>query len=209
MCPVTWAWEHLTGWWTPGWGNLFTVGVAAAALVVSARHNRRTLQRAEQQFKQNRLDARTDKLRNAIAELLLALGDRTPMEMLYKVKLEEARQTTGSSKPSIQLHQSIIEETIGGVYNRISMHSFAIRMLTNNAKITAPVHRIEQSVARRLEVIRDAAGLGTKGTPVDALKAIQTVASLTSMDELERAIAQDTKLLTKYCLEHFPLERQQ
>lgn len=44
------TWEWITGWWTPGWGNLFTVGVAALAIMVSARHNAHTLRMTGDQF---------------------------------------------------------------------------------------------------------------------------------------------------------------
>ena len=86
-CVWSTFWDGVTGWYTPGWGNLFTVAVAATAIGVSAWYNRRTLRNANEinqrtldntneKFHQGRVDARNDKLRAEIAGLLDALSER-------------------------------------------------------------------------------------------------------------------------------------
>lgn len=204
------GWEHLTGWWTPGWGSLFTVAVAVAAIAVGAFYNRRTLQRAERHFEQARHDARDDKLRAEISAFLLAVSERSAMDKIYRARLEEARHSEGlEHQPSPRYMQSLIEETVGTVHNRLAVHSFSIRMLTVESRITAPVHQIEQAVRQELDHLREVAGLGDKPVDprVELRVRLQEMFSSHARSDLEAHIDSSARLLKKYCLEHLPLER--
>jgi hypothetical protein len=66
-----------TGWhYTLGWGNLFTVIVASIAIIASVTVSVITLRRNASQFEQGRIDARNDKLRAEVIDLISALSQR-------------------------------------------------------------------------------------------------------------------------------------
>jgi hypothetical protein len=56
--------------------SLATVAVALITVVVSVWFSTKTLRRALNQFEQRRVDARTDKLRSEIIDLITALSER-------------------------------------------------------------------------------------------------------------------------------------
>ena len=56
--------------------SLATVAVALIAVVVSVWFSTKTHRRAINQFEQRRVDARTDKLRSEIIDLITALSER-------------------------------------------------------------------------------------------------------------------------------------
>ena len=57
-------------------GELGDVAVALITVVVSVWFSTKTLRRAINQFEQRRVDARTDKLRSEIIDLITALSER-------------------------------------------------------------------------------------------------------------------------------------
>ena len=76
--------------YTPGWGNLFTVTVATAAIIASVIVSRITLKRNAAQFEQSRLDTRNDKLRAEIAALLSTLGERRDRRTVFVKRISDA-----------------------------------------------------------------------------------------------------------------------
>ena len=62
------AWQY-----TVGWGNAFTVVVAVVAIISSVVVSVITLRRNTSHFEQSRLDARNDKLREEVIDLISAI----------------------------------------------------------------------------------------------------------------------------------------
>ena len=68
----------VVGWQNVGAWASVAVAVALIAVVVSVWFSTKTLRRAINQFEQRRVDARTDKLRSEIIDLITALSERPP-----------------------------------------------------------------------------------------------------------------------------------
>ena len=66
----------VVGWQYVGTWASVAVAVALIAVVVSVWFSTKTLRRALNQFEQRRVDARTDKLRSEIIDLITALSER-------------------------------------------------------------------------------------------------------------------------------------
>lgn len=104
------VWHGATGWWTPGWGNLFTVGIAAAAVVAAIVNNRVTLSTsvanfkqaqdaASKQFTEARKDARTEKLRSEIAALMTAIDEQQSTGVKIMTGIVDAMGQVGLPTP--------------------------------------------------------------------------------------------------------------
>jgi hypothetical protein len=109
---VVWHWA--TGWWTPGWGNLFTVVIAGAAVVAAIVNNRMTLSTtvanfkraqdaASKQFTEARKDARTEKLRAEIAALVTAIDEQSSIESKLQSGVMEAMTQVGLPDPRLKM----------------------------------------------------------------------------------------------------------
>ncbi|MCV7114017.1 hypothetical protein [Mycolicibacterium setense] len=204
------VWTRLTAWWTPGWGNLFTVGVATLAVMVSARHNGRTLRRAGEQFKQARRDTRNDKLRVEIAALLGAVSERLPRDKVFRARMAETvppdTSSVGLVKNWLKNANSVMEETVGDVYKRIAMHAFVILTLTNDPAITEPVKQLEQITAEEVADMREFTNKGVKAKDLSGYLQLAgnlgtaLLRGIPRQSEIDRA----TKELRDYCLSHFP-----
>lgn len=106
------VWHCATGWWTPGWGNLFTVAIAAAAVVAAIVNNRMTLSTtvtnfkraqdaASKQFTEARKDSRTEKLRAEIAALVTAIDEQSSIESKLQRGVMEAMTQVGVPDPRL------------------------------------------------------------------------------------------------------------
>lgn len=104
------VWHWFTGWWTPGWGNLFTVGIAAAGVVAAIWSSRRTLaltntnfERAQDatrtQFTQARMDSRIEKLRAEIAALVAAIDEQQSVGVKITAGIVDAMGQMGLPTP--------------------------------------------------------------------------------------------------------------
>jgi hypothetical protein len=122
---------------------LGTIIVGVLAVVVSAIFNFATLQRSGRQFQQGRSDARNDKLRAELAAFNVALGER-------KSRIQGLAESFSPDDPP---NSSEFEQTaraallVADAYRRISGHTFAINMLTDDRDITARVNRIQQQIS--------------------------------------------------------------
>lgn len=105
-----------------------------------------SLRRTVRHSRQNRIDARTDKLRGEIAAFISALSERPPMAEIWKKRLEEIGRPTNPAALADWARnvRPLVEEMLAPMYQRISAHAFGILMLTDDENITAPVHRLEQ-----------------------------------------------------------------
>ncbi|ASW91972.1 hypothetical protein [Mycobacterium marseillense] len=141
--------EGVIDWeWTPGWGNLFTVLVAAAAIGVSAWYNRRTLRSTDEKFVQGRIDARTDKLRQAVAGLVSDIEEFKQQSQVFWTRIVLlARSAPPNAEPDrdswFRLRAPAIRaETVAGVQHSLLTHAQMVLMLTNDVRIIEPVYRI-------------------------------------------------------------------
>jgi uncharacterized membrane protein YcjF (UPF0283 family) len=82
---VVW-WDWITGWWTQGWGNLFTVTAALLAVGVGAWTNLRN-------FRLAREDGRNDRLREEVAALLSATGRWNAQQEMMRKRAYDAKES--------------------------------------------------------------------------------------------------------------------
>src|SRR6201997_2773117 len=93
---------HAAWHYTLGWGNLFTVTVAVFAIVASVTVNVITLRRNASHFEQGRIDARNDKLRAEVIDLISALSER---QSQVAIVVQRIRQLENVDRQTI--HQNI------------------------------------------------------------------------------------------------------
>ncbi|UXA05707.1 hypothetical protein KXD96_22805 [Mycobacterium sp. SMC-2] len=162
MCAWSTLWDGVIDWqWTPGWGNLFTVMVAVAAIAVSAWYNRRTLRGANEKFVQGRIDARNDKLRAELAAYLSDLDEcrlqsrklgkfmRELIDAPYQLSQAEAQPWQQNAQLVAEKFEQYREqseaaylETVWDVYRRLAVRDFTLMMLTSDKGILEPTHEI-------------------------------------------------------------------
>ena len=119
------------GWhYTLGWGNFFTVVVASIAIIASVTVSVITLRRNESHFEQGRIDARNDKLRAEVIDLISALSQRSSQ---VGIVLQRINQLESVDRQAI--HQSIkdmFSEDLWDSYRRATSHAFAVLALTED-----------------------------------------------------------------------------
>jgi hypothetical protein len=172
------------GWyWTQGWGNLFTVVVAVAAIAVSAWYNRRTLRNANAIFDQGRIDARNDKLRAEIAGLMGASGDTRVRQDMFLHRLGKSSRDprNQSMQARERLQESLkadFSEVLGDAYNRIGVHMISAKLLLLNDDQTIRDHidRIGELSRQQQEFIH---------TLIDSVKQPGPTAAINETEERE------------------------
>ena len=167
------------GWhYTLGWGNLFTVTVATIAIIASVTVSVITLRRNSIHFEQGRIDARNDKLRAEVIDLISALSQRHSQAGIV---LQRIGQLESVDRQAI--HQNIKDmfaEDLWDAYRRATSHAFAVLALTEDKQaaeaiglILAAVERIRKLVERgaanpsTIHVV-DPAELEKLGVTIDA-----------------------------------------
>jgi hypothetical protein len=154
------------------WGNVATVTVAIAAIIVSSRFNVLTLRRSSAEsrrrgleFQQQRLDARNDKLRSEIAALVGALADRESLRnvMLPLAEAEIYARNVEKEAPSVaaKYMESFSGAERQAVFLKVIGHTYAIKMLTEDETIVRLADQVGQVVAadlgdikRTLEIVK-------------------------------------------------------
>lgn len=143
------VWDWVMAWhWTPGWGNLSTVLVAVAAIVVSAWYNRRTLRNANTifnqgridanaMFNQGRIDARNAEFREEIAGLMSASGESKYQQIVFLKKFRESTSELDDKTPEqrdalMRTLKADFSEVLGDAYNRIGVHMISAKLLLLN-----------------------------------------------------------------------------
>ena len=115
----------VVGWQYVGeWTSLAAVAVALIAVVVSVWFSTKTLRRAINQFEQRRVDARTDKLRSEIIDLITALSERpSPSDAIINRiaalanKIDLAHPSASKDRITIEtkaVFQRVFRAPIGG-----------------------------------------------------------------------------------------------
>jgi hypothetical protein len=170
------------------WGNIATVTVAIAAIVVSAIFNRRTLRLsadqseqshkdargaldlAREQFEQRRRDEVDDKLRVEVATYLSAVNEREQqlgalLKQVTRISDQAQTQRQGDSQPDAADVDRLVNEinmalsdTVSLLYRRIGIQSVVIAMLTTEQGIMKPVNQIQTSVNKQRDGLRGFVG---------------------------------------------------
>lgn len=152
-------WHWLSCWhfrwhWIPG-GNFGPVAAAIVAIIVSSGFNVLTLRRAARQFQQQRTDARMDKLRAEIGAFTIAVANRrTRAQVLTGRVLAEIPPDTPQRFARVR---GLLSEELSGVYQTITAHGFAIRLLTREEGVLTPLTRIAETLPKEREGFETAA----------------------------------------------------
>jgi hypothetical protein len=153
----------VVGWQYLGeWASLAAVAVALIAVVVSVWFSTKTLRRAINQFEKRRVDARTDKLRSEIIDLITALSERpSPSDAIINRiaalanKIDLAHPSASKDWLTIET-KAVVSEGLSGTYRRIYGHAIGIMMLTDDEAVADPVRRITKAADEELEAFEAA-----------------------------------------------------
>ncbi|NKZ13654.1 hypothetical protein HGA11_22000 [Mycolicibacterium septicum DSM 44393] len=164
----------MDGWYyTPGWGALGTITVAVIAVLFNLRSNRRTLRLSGEQFTKSqshaqavldtsiaqfervREEARLDKLRIEIIGLINALAERTVKLDKAIGQIDEVVEGIARAEEDLDYRfdrvdkamRAIMAAEYWGVYNQISGHAFAIRLLTKDEELLALLNQLQPIIA--------------------------------------------------------------
>lgn len=216
------TWHHTSGWIRAfhSWGNLATVTVAIAAIIVASRNNKKTLQLSALQFDRGREDtrealrlsasqfhkaredSRDDKVRAEIASLIDRLGERVSQRQVL------LRQVRGlADEQRTQNAAAVFSEVLAGTYRRIGVHISTILMLTNDTNITQHVNRIGEEVARErvtFELLLLLSGIAADN-PIARLLIVQIQQQAPQLDQQqtqrEQVVDSEREQLRLYCVE--------
>jgi hypothetical protein len=178
-----------TGWhYTLGWGNLFTVIVASIAIIASVTVSVITLRRNARQFEQGRIDARNDKLRAEVIDLISALSQRSSQ---VGIVLQRIRQLESIDRQAI--HQNIkdmFSEDLWDSYRRATSHAFAVLALTEDKQAAEAIGLILGALGEIRKLVETAAANASETHLVDRAE----------IDKLGHAIDAATKQLKSYAV---------
>jgi hypothetical protein len=180
-------------------GNILTVTVASIAIIASVAVSRITLRRNASQFEQTRLDSRNDKLKDEIASLLSALGERRDRQTIFNKRLSDAARDARTKKPDPAAQVSASKrfgqdaraayaEQISPVYDRAMSHSLAIFLVTNDLTLLEPIMRIQAALKSESLDFQKSLSLS------DRLAAGESV----SFDEIEAEAQRGRKAQTEF-----------
>jgi hypothetical protein len=146
---------HAAWHYTLGWGNLFTVTVALIAVTASVIVSVITLRRNASHFEQGRIDARNDKLRAEVIDLISALSQRSSQ---VEIVVQRIRQRENVDRQTI--HQNIeamFSENLWDSYRRATAHAFAVLALTEDKEAAEAIGRILEAFGKIRELVENAA----------------------------------------------------
>lgn len=141
------------------WANLTMMTVALIVVVVGVWLCTKALRRTVNEFEQGKLDARNDKLRAEIIDLINALSARpSPVDAIINRiaaltdKIDPADRS--ASKDQIKLNaKAAVSGALSGTYRQIYGHSIAIVMLTDDEAVADPVRRIMKAAEQELQAL--------------------------------------------------------
>ncbi|WP_139331273.1 hypothetical protein [Mycobacterium sp. IS-1264] len=219
------VWNGVTGWYTPGWGNLFTVAIAAAAIAVNARYNRRTLQSADERFQQGRVDARNDKLRVELAAYLSdldeyrlessKLGKR--MSELIDTAFNQFNAETKYSPENAQLlaerferyreqSEAAYHETVWNICLRLAVRDFTLMTLTSDKEILQPASEIYKLMDEDRKDFENLIAVRERISPDDPRMERGRTLPERHLSRNRDIYDQMVKLM-EYCITEFPLRK--
>jgi hypothetical protein len=135
------------------WGNIATVTVAIAAIIISAWFNVRTLRSADDRWRQERLDTRDDKLRAELATLLAMVSELEIRRnaalgrlFIFMNALNPNQLTDEQLQQPARQAASMVLTELADLRKRIHVSGITIHMLTANQDITLPVDLIQRAM---------------------------------------------------------------
>jgi hypothetical protein len=179
---------HAAWHYTMGWGNLFTVTVAVFAIVASVTVNVITLRRNARHFEQGRIDARNDKLRAEVIDLISALSERRSQ---VAIVVQRIRQLENVDRQTIHEHiEAMFSENLWDSYRRATSHAFAALTLTEDREAAEAIGLILGAFGKIRELVEKAA------TNPSSIHLIED----SELAELSSAIDAATKQLIAYAV---------
>jgi hypothetical protein len=179
---------HAAWHYTMGWGNLFTVTVAVFAIVASVTVNVITLRRNARHFEQGRIDARNDKLRAEVIDLISALSERRSQ---VAIVVQRIRQLENVDRQTIQQNiEAMFSENLWDSYRRATSHAFAALTLTEDKEAAEAIGLILGAFGKIRELVEKAA------TNPSSIHLIED----SELAELSHAIDAATKQLMAYAV---------
>jgi hypothetical protein len=179
---------HAAWHYTMGWGNLFTVTVAMFAIVASVTVNVITLRRNARHFEQGRIDARNDKLRAEVIDLISALSERRSQ---VAIVVQRIRQLENVDRQTIRQNiEAMFSENLWDSYRRATSHAFAALTLTEDKEAAQAIGLILGAFGKIRELVEKAA------TNPSSIHLIED----SELAELSHAIDAATKQLMAYAV---------
>jgi hypothetical protein len=179
---------HAAWHYTMGWGNLFTVTVAVFAIVASVTVNVITLRRNARHFEQGRVDARNDKLRAEVIDLISALSERRSQ---VAIVVQRIRQLENVDRQTIRQNiEAMFSENLWDSYRRATSHAFAALTLTEDKEAAQAIGLILGAFGKIRELVEKAA------TNPSSIHLIED----SELAELSHAIDAATKQLMAYAV---------
>ena len=177
------AWHY-----TLGWGNVFTVAVAVVAIISSVVVSEITLRRNTSHFDHSRLDARNDKLREEVIDLISALSQRSSR---VEIVVQRIRQLESVDREAIrQNFADMFSDDLWDSYRRATSHAFAVLALTEDKEAVEAIGLILGALEKLPNLVETAAAHPSATHPVDT----------TDAGKVGHAIDAATKQLKSYAL---------
>jgi hypothetical protein len=146
---------HAAWHYTLGWGNLFTVMVALCAIFASVTVSVITLRRNTSHFQQGRIDARNDKLRAEVIDLISALSERHSQ---VGIVVQRIRQLENVDRQTIHENiEAMFSENLWDSYRRATSHAFAVLALTEDREAAEAIGLILGAFGKIRELVEKAA----------------------------------------------------
>jgi hypothetical protein len=148
---------HAYGPWhyTVGWGNLFTVAVALIAIMASVTVSVITLRRNASQFEQSRIDARNDKLREEVIDLISALSQRSSQAEIVVRRIQQLEAV--DLQAIHQNFEAMFAEDFWEFYRRANSHAFAVLALTEDREAAEAIGQIHIALGKVRKLIENVA----------------------------------------------------
>jgi biopolymer transport protein ExbB/TolQ len=161
--------------------------VASIAIIASVTVSVITLRRNARQFEQGRIDARNDKVRAEVIDLISALSQRSSQ---VGIVLQRIRQLESVDRQAI--HQNIkdmFSEDLWDSYRRATSHAFAVLALTEDKQAAEAIGLILAAVEKVRKLVEAAAANPSEIHVVDSAE-----------EKLGLAIDAATKQLKSYAV---------
>jgi hypothetical protein len=177
------AWHY-----TLGWGNFFTVTVALIAITASVVVSVITLRRNASHFEQSRIDARNDKLRAEVIDLISALTQRSSQ---VEIVVQRIRQLENVDRQAIHQHiKEMFSEDLWDSYRRATSHAFAVLTLTEDKEAAEAIGLILGALGKIRKLVATAAANPSRIRLVEPAE----------LDNLSHAIDAATSRLKSYAV---------
>lgn len=184
------------------WGNIATVTVAIAAIIVSARFNVHTMRNADARFRQERRDTEVDKLRNEVAAFVTAVTDRAIVSTIMEPFANADRTEASAADALTQVAKTFPSPDFRDTVQRIGAHGWTILMLTRDETITRIVGDISVKITEELNDLRSVQEIASGPNPgVNVV--INAQEQRDGREQREDDIWSEVLELLTYCFQNF------